>query len=201
MDVSPISPYVYTPTSVGGVGVPAVSKPEITIPTASAPNVVDTPESGVVLHFSGGSEPKSGRYTVEGIPVEDSKRIKAEKARMKKEGEPCQTCSERKYQDGSNDAGVSFKAATNVAPEAAASRVRAHEQEHVTREGAKAREKGLTAMSTVKIHTDICPECKKVYVSGGTTTTQFKADPSKVIDAYAKQLGKTAAMLLGENKQ
>lgn len=201
MDVSPITPNMYnTPTSVGGVGVPAVSKPEIIVPAVSAPSVADTPESGVVLQFSGGSEPKSGRYTTEGIPVEDSKRIKMEKARMKKEGEPCQACSERKYQDGSNDAGVSFKAATNIAPEAAASLVRAHEQQHVSHERANAHEKGLTAMSTVKIHTDICPECKKIYVSGGTTTTQFKADPSKVIDAYAKRLGKTASMLLGENK-
>ena len=43
----------------------------------------------------------------------------------------CQTCKNRKYQDGSDDPGVSFKTATNVAPEQAASAVRGHEQEHV----------------------------------------------------------------------
>ena len=46
----------------------------------------------------------------------------------------CQTCKNRKYQDGSDDPGVSFKTATNVAPELAASAVRGHEQEHVVRE-------------------------------------------------------------------
>ena len=38
----------------------------------------------------------------------------------------CQTCKERKYQDGSNDPGVSFKTPTNVAPEQAAAAVRGH---------------------------------------------------------------------------
>ena len=39
------------------------------------------------------------------------------------EGE-CQTCKERKYQDGSDDPGVSFKTPTQIAPEQAASVVR-----------------------------------------------------------------------------
>ena len=51
----------------------------------------------------------------------------------------CQTCKNRKYQDGSDDPGVSFKTATNIAPERAAAAVRGHEQEHVVREQAKAR--------------------------------------------------------------
>jgi hypothetical protein len=29
----------------------------------------------------------------------------------------------------------------------------------------------MKATSTVQIHTAICPECGKAYVSGGTTTT------------------------------
>lgn len=198
MDVSPISPYIYnTPTQVGGVAMPATVAPEIAAPAVSAPTEVEAPDGGVILQFSTGNVPKSGNYTSEGVPVEDSKRIQMDKARMKNESEPCQTCAERKYQDGSDDAGVSFKAATNIAPGAAASLVRAHEQEHVSREGSKARDKGLNAMSSVTIHTSICPECKKVYVSGGTTVTQVQADPSKVIDAYAKQMGKTASMLMG----
>jgi hypothetical protein len=131
------------------------------------------------------------------MTVGDSRRIQMEKARMKQESEPCQACATRRYQDGSNDSGVSFQTPTSVAPEAAASLVRAHEQEHVSREGAKARESGLHAMSTVRIHTDICPECKKIYVSGGTTTTQFTADPERVIDAYAQQMGMTREMLMG----
>lgn len=50
------------------------------------------------------------------------------------EEEECQTCKERKYQDGSDAPG--FKTSTGVAPEMAASAVRGHEQEHVTRERA-----------------------------------------------------------------
>ncbi len=56
------------------------------------------------------------------------------------EGE-CQTCKERKYQDGSDDPGVSFKTAAHIAPEAAGAAVRGHEMEHVVREQAKAQRK------------------------------------------------------------
>ena len=88
----------------------------------------------------------------------------------------CQTCKERKYQDGSDDPGVSFKTPTNVAPELAASAVRGHEQEHVVREQAEARREGREVVSqSVTYHTAICPECGKVYVSGGTTRTSTRA--------------------------
>ena len=90
----------------------------------------------------------------------------------------CQTCKNRKYQDGSDDPGVSFKTATNIAPEQAAAAVRGHEQEHVVREQAKAqREDRKVVSQSVTIHTDICPECGDVYVSGGTTRTTTKANP------------------------
>lgn len=84
----------------------------------------------------------------------------------------CQTCENRKYQDGSNDPGVSFKTATKLAPEQAATAVRGHEMEHVSRERAKAdRENRKVVQQSVTIHTAICPECGDVYVSGGTTRT------------------------------
>ena len=90
----------------------------------------------------------------------------------------CQTCKNRKYQDGSDDPGVSFKTATNIAPEQAAAAVRGHEQEHVVREQAKARREDRHVVSqSVTIHTEICPECGDVYVSGGTTRTATKANP------------------------
>ena len=92
----------------------------------------------------------------------------------------CQTCKNRKYQDGSDDPGVSFKTATNVAPEQAAAAVRGHEQEHVVREQAKAqREDRRVVSQSVTIHTAICPECGDVYVSGGTTRTSTKANPTE----------------------
>ena len=92
------------------------------------------------------------------------------------EGE-CQTCKERKYQDGSDDPGVSFKTPTSVTPEQAASAVRGHENEHVVREQAKARREDRRVVSqSVTYHTGICPECGKTYVSGSTTRTATKAN-------------------------
>lgn len=92
----------------------------------------------------------------------------------------CQTCEERKYQDGSNDMGVSFKTPTRIAPEAAASAVRSHEQEHVVREQAKAEREGRRVVSqNVTLHTEICPECGRVYISGGTTRTTTAAAPER----------------------
>lgn len=90
----------------------------------------------------------------------------------------CQTCKERKYQDGSDDAGVSYQTPTHIAPEQAASAVRGHEMEHVVRERASAeREDRRVVSQSVSMHTAICPECGRVYVSGGTTRTTTVSDP------------------------
>lgn len=84
----------------------------------------------------------------------------------------CETCEKRKYQDGSDDMGVSFQTPTRIAPEQAASAVRGHEQEHVVREQDKARREDRRVVSqSVTLHSDICPECGKSYISGGTTRT------------------------------
>lgn len=92
----------------------------------------------------------------------------------------CQTCKSRKYQDGSNDPGVSFKTPTRMSPEQAATAVRGHEMEHVTREQAKAaREDRKVVQQTVSIHTAICPECGRVYISGGTTRTVTASKPQQ----------------------
>lgn len=84
----------------------------------------------------------------------------------------CSTCAQRTYQDGSNDPGVSFKAPTHVDPSNSYSAVRGHEQEHVVREQANARESGGKVISqSVSIFTSICPECGRSYTSGGLTRT------------------------------
>ncbi|MEZ3435881.1 MAG: hypothetical protein K1W34_14935 [Lachnospiraceae bacterium] len=84
----------------------------------------------------------------------------------------CQTCKERKYQDGSDDAGVSYKTPTHISPEQAASAVRGHEMEHVVREQAKAKNSDREVVSqSVTLHNEICPECGRVFVSGGVTRT------------------------------
>ena len=88
----------------------------------------------------------------------------------------CQTCKNRKYQDQSDDPGVSFQAPAKINPKEAESVVRAHESEHVAREQSKASRQNRQVISqSVILHSAICPECGRVYISGGTTTTVTKA--------------------------
>lgn len=93
---------------------------------------------------------------------------------IKEPGEECQTCKNRKYVDGSDEM-VSFKSPTRISPESAAAAVRSHEQEHVSNAYSKAAtNNGKVIRASVSIHTSICPECGRSYVSGGTTNTQIK---------------------------
>lgn len=95
----------------------------------------------------------------------------------------CQTCKNRKYQDVSDDSGVSYQTPTKISPGNAASAVAGHEQEHVVRNQTKAeREDREVVSQSVMIHTAVCPECGKTYVSGGTTRTVTKADNSDLAE-------------------
>jgi ribosomal protein L32 len=92
----------------------------------------------------------------------------------------CQTCKNRRYQDSSDDSSVSFQTPTHISPEQSASMVMAHESEHVSHEQAKADKEGRRVISqTVTLETSICPECGRVYVSGGVTKTVTAKDASK----------------------
>lgn len=109
----------------------------------------------------------------------------------------CQTCKNRKYVDGSNEM-VSFKAPTHISPEAAPSAVMAHEGEHVANAYQKARENnGKVISASVSIHTAICPECGRVYVSGGTTRTKILYNESNPYQQAQKSLD--ALGLTGQN--
>lgn len=89
--------------------------------------------------------------------------------------EDCETCKKRKYQDGSDESNVSFKSAAHISPQSAGADVRAHENEHVTNAYNKAaKNNGKVLSATVSIHTSVCPECGRSYVSGGTTNTMIK---------------------------
>ena len=100
----------------------------------------------------------------------------------------CQTCARRKYQDGSDDPGVSFKTPTKISPEEAPAKVMGHEREHVVRERAEAAREGREVVSqSVSIHTDICPECGRVYVSGGVTRTVTAEDNSDQLREQKKR--------------
>lgn len=98
----------------------------------------------------------------------------------------CQTCKNRKYKDGSDEM-VSFKSAAHISPEAAASRVMAHEMEHVANAYAKAETgNGKVLQASVSIKTAVCPECGRVYVCGGVTNTKIAYSNEE--QPYQKQL-------------
>lgn len=86
----------------------------------------------------------------------------------------CQTCKNRRYQDGSDEM-VSFKSPGKISPEESYAKVMSHEQEHVSNarsEGSKKNKELVSA--TVSLKTAICPECGRAYVAGGTTKTLMK---------------------------
>lgn len=94
----------------------------------------------------------------------------------------CGTCASRTYQDGSDDASVSFQAPTHLTPGQAETAVMSHEMEHVVNEQAYAREDGREVVGqSVQIFREICPECGVSYVSGGVTKTATvgKSNPYK----------------------
>ncbi len=129
-------------------------------------------------------------------PEEDGRSV--EKTGRKSSPEECQTCKERKYQDGS-DENVSFKSAAHISPQAAGPAVRAHEGEHVANAYDKAAEKGGKVLSaSVSIHTAVCPECGRTYVSGGTTNTRIRYSDES--NPYQKnQKAQDALRLKGRN--
>lgn len=110
----------------------------------------------------------------------------------------CETCKNRKYVDGS-DENVSFKSAAHIAPEASASRVMAHEAEHVSNAYTKAsQDNGKVVNASVSLHTAVCPECGRTYVSGGTTNTMIKY--SNESNPYQQERkAQDAARLTGAN--
>lgn len=111
------------------------------------------------------ANPNSGsEYSVNGFKKIDSN----------EDSKECETCKNRKYVDGSDEM-VSFKSAAHIAPEAAATRVRSHEQEHVSNAYKDAAQNnGKVLSASVRIKTDVCPECGRSYIAGGETATQIK---------------------------
>jgi hypothetical protein len=95
----------------------------------------------------------------------------------------CSTCASRKYQDGSDEANVSYKAPGNISPSESAAKVSSHESEHVSNAYDKAEKAGGKVVNaSVSIKTAICPECGRSYVSGGVTHTAIKYPKGKYGD-------------------
>ncbi len=104
----------------------------------------------------------------------------------------CETCKNRKYQDGSDEM-VSFKTAQHISPQSAASRVRGHEAEHVSNAYKDAAQNnGKVLQASVSIKTAVCPECGRTYVSGGETCTKI---------AYSNEDNPYTKARKAENKQ
>ena len=97
-----------------------------------------------------------------------------EKPGRKSSPAECETCKNRKYQDGSNEM-VSFKSASHISPQASSSRVRAHEQEHVTNAYNKAAQNnGKVLSATVSLRTAVCTSR---YVPNAAPSTPPAAPP------------------------
>ena len=111
----------------------------------------------------------------QGVDGEEDDEVQADKKPGRKSSPAeCETCKNRKYQDGSNEM-VSFKAAGHIDPSNAAMVVMGHEQEHVSNAYRKAAlGGGEVQRASVRLETSICPECGRTYISGGETTTQIK---------------------------
>ena len=130
--------------------------------------------SGNLSNQNQGSSAVAKELHAEGKSDALAKNYTSERAAKRAGVIECETCASRKYQDGS-DENVSFKSAQHISPQAAAARVRGHEQEHVSNAYDKAEQRGGKVINaSVAIHTAVCPECGRTYVSGGTTTTQIK---------------------------
>ena len=98
----------------------------------------------------------------------------------------CKTCDSRTYQDWSNDIGVSFKTPTRIDPSSAPSLVASHEQEHVANNQRSAEKSGGEVIfQNVTLTTNICPECKRVYISGGVTKSAIARSKGNNVDTYA----------------
>lgn len=104
-----------------------------------------------------------------------------------KESGGCETCANRRYQDGSNDSGVSFQSPTKLSPVEARTAVFNHEMEHVRRDRASATIENKEVVSqSVQIQTSLCPDCGASYVCGGLTRTTTKTQ-APTIRPYTNQ--------------
>ena len=117
------------------------------------------------------------RISFDGIAeaaVDGARDAEAKKNGRVEKGE-CQTCKNRKYVDGSNESDVSFKTPAHINPNNAAAVVMGHEREHMANAVAEGNEANKELLSaSISLKTSVCPECGRVYVSGGVTRTTMR---------------------------
>lgn len=140
--------------------------------------------------------PPTQKNSVEGNNANPDEQVKAGRKSSPSE---CKTCKERKYQDGSNESDVSFKAPGHISPQASAGAVRAHEMQHVGNAYEKAAKgDGKVVSATVTLRTEICPECGTSYVAGGETRTSI-AYPAEENPYQKNRKALEAIGLIGSN--
>jgi hypothetical protein len=91
----------------------------------------------------------------------------------------CDKCSRRLYQDGSADAGVTFKAPTRIDPNMSHRVIASHEREHIKRETYQANQAGGKVVSAqVRLFQRSCGECGVIYCSGGMAVVKLRPNVS-----------------------
>lgn len=171
------------PAQTGAPSVKAAQTSGLTPAEAYAPSVrpASVPQTGGVTPkpTPDGSLPALTLYTQNGQPAttvfnpEHKPRTEADRIAKTMGQDPCETCRTRRYQDASNDAGVSFKSPQHVSPEASAGAVSSHERQHVTAAYNETTGSDTRVVSTsVRLFTSCCPECGRMYVSGGVTNVR-----------------------------
>lgn len=119
-----------------------------------------------------------------------------EKAMKRSGAIECETCASRKYQDGSNESDVSFKAPGHISPAASAGTVMAHEQQHVANAYQKAAKgNGEVLQASVTLQRATCSECGRSYVSGGLTRTMIKYTEENPYSRNAKSYDQATGLL------
>lgn len=142
--------------------------------TYSGQSRISGQDQTLVQSLAAGQDQATGQAQLSGKPILNSGESEETAPGRKSSPAECETCKNRKYQDGSDEM-VSFKTAQHISPDASASAVRSHEQEHVSNAYTKAEQNnGKVVSCSVAIHTAVCPECGRTYISGGDTTTQIK---------------------------
>lgn len=116
--------------------------------------------------------------------AEDKEETKKAESKDKPEGNEELTVDKGKcscsitLKDESDDPTVTFQTPTEVPVDQSEAKVRAHEQQHVTHETAKAQREGEEVSTTVRIKYETCPECGKRYAVGGETTVTTREKPN-----------------------
>lgn len=64
----------------------------------------------------------------------------------------------------------------------------AHEEEHVRNNARDAEQKGMDAYSTVTISVSRCPECGRMFISGGKTSTVYTSKQPTLEEEIIKGL-------------